>query len=216
MSPRFFRPLLAAVAVCTVAAIIVPTLMARHTSEEVAADPDAWLDAIRAPNRMLFDANAAGGGIPLVHVMNYYDTFNKAYGVADQDVDAVFTFYGQITLHGLNDAMWAKYRLGEFLNEKDAAGALLVANPWRTSPTIMGMAMPAASIEGLQRRGTTFILCNNALTIFAGRVAAARGLDATAVYEEMKANVLPNVTMVPAMVIAIDRAQQRGIAYHRQ
>jgi intracellular sulfur oxidation DsrE/DsrF family protein len=216
MSPRLSRLLLAAVAVVASAAIIVPTVTARQAGTPPAANPDAWLDAITAPNRMLFDANAANGGVPLAHVMNYYNTFNTAYGVPDRDVDAIFTLYGQITLTGLNDAMWAKYRLGEFLGERDAAGALLTANPWRTAPTIMGGPIPAASIESLQKRGATFILCNNALTIYSSRVAAARNLDPARVYEEMKANILPNVTLVPAMVIAIDRAQQRGISYHKQ
>lgn len=216
MSPRLSRLLLAAVAVVTSVAIIVPTVTARQAGNPPAANPDAWLDAITAPNRMLFDANTANGGIPLVHVMNYYNSFNTVYGVPDRDVDAIFTIYGQITLTGLNDAMWAKYQLGEFLGEKDAQGAALTANPWRAAPVIMGGPIPAASIESLQKRGATFILCNNALTIYSSRVAAARNLDPAMVYEEMKANILPNVTLVPAMVIAIDRAQQRGISYHKQ
>jgi hypothetical protein len=41
-------------------------------------------------------------------------------------------------------------------------------------------------------------------------------LDATAVYEDMKANILTGVTLVPGMVIAIDKAQQAGLSYHRQ
>jgi intracellular sulfur oxidation DsrE/DsrF family protein len=216
MSPRLSRLLLTAVAAVASAAIIVPSVTAHQAGNAPVANPDAWLDAITAPNRMLFDANAANGGVPLAHVMNYLNTFNTVYGVPDRDVDAIFTLYGQITLTGLNDAMWAKYRLGEFLGERDAAGALLTANPWRTAPTIMGGPIPAASIESLQKRGATFILCNNALTIYSRRVAAARNLDPAVVYEEMKANILPNVTLVPAMVIAIDRAQQRGISYHKQ
>jgi intracellular sulfur oxidation DsrE/DsrF family protein len=76
--------------------------------------------------------------------------------------------------------------------------------------------LPQASIESLQQRGATFIICNNALSIFAGLVAKAQGLDAQAVYADMKANILPGVTLVPGMVIAIDKAQQAGLSYHRQ
>ncbi len=50
-----------------------------------------------------------------MHVMNYYDTYNKAFNVKDADIDAVLTFYGSTTFYGLNDAAWAKYKLGEFL-----------------------------------------------------------------------------------------------------
>jgi intracellular sulfur oxidation DsrE/DsrF family protein len=180
------------------------------------SDVSPWLARLKAPHRQLFDAPASAGGIPLVHVMNYLDTYNKAFGVVDREVNAVLTFYGSTTFHGLQDDMWAKYRLGEFLGEKDGQGVPYTANPWRANPTIIGMSMPAASIESLQRRGSTFIICNNALSIFSGLVAKARGLDATVVYADMKAHILPNVTLVPAMVIAIEQAQKAGIAYHRQ
>lgn len=180
------------------------------------AHSDPWLASLKGSHRQLFDAPAPGGGIPLVHVMNFYDSYNKTYKVPDREVNGVLTFYGSTTFYGLTDAMWAKYRLGEFLNEKDAAGVPHVANPWRANPTIIGMAMPNASIESLQQRGATFILCNNALGIFAGLVAKARGLEQQAVYEDMKAHILPGVTLVPAMVIAIEQAQEAGLTYHRQ
>lgn len=176
----------------------------------------SWLTNLKGKHRQLFDAPATGGGIPLVHVMNYLDTYNKAFSTPDKDVNAILTFYGSTTFHGLSDDMWAKYRLGEFLGEKDAAGAPMTKNPWRAAPTVLGMSMPAASVEALQKRGTTFIICNNALGIFAGMVAQARGLQQAAVYEDMKAHILPGVTLVPAMVIAIEQAQNAGIAYHRQ
>lgn len=177
---------------------------------------DDWLAPLKGQHRQLFDASAPGGGIPLVHVLNYYDTYNSAFGVKDKDINAVLTFYGTTTFHGLNDAMWEKYKLGEVVNEKDASGKGHTVNPWRTSPTIIGKPFPQASIESLQKRGATFILCNNALTIFAGIVAEAQKLDPKVVYEDMKANILPGVKLVPAMVIAIEQAQKAGLTYHRQ
>ena len=177
---------------------------------------DGWLANLRGEHRQLFDAPAPNGGIPLVHVMNFYDTYNTAFGVPDKAINGVLTFYGTTTFYGLSDSMWAKYDLGEFLGEKDAKGKGYVANPWRANPTILGGSIPQASIESLQRRGATFIICNNALGIFSGLVAKARGLDAKVVYEDMKANILPGVTLVPAMVIAIEQAQAAGLTYHRQ
>jgi intracellular sulfur oxidation DsrE/DsrF family protein len=78
------------------------------------------------------------------------------------------------------------------------------------------MELPQASIESLQQRGATFIICNNALGVFANIVAEKLGLDGTEVYEDLKANILPGVTLVPGMVIAIDKAQRMGISYHKQ
>src|SRR5512144_2942708 len=117
----------AVVASLTVAAI-VGTLVARAPQSleaKAAAKPavssagiepsNRWLDGLKAKHRQFFDTPAPNGGVPLVHVMNYYDTYNKAFGVKDSDINAVLTFYGSTTFYGLNDAAWAKYQLGEFL-----------------------------------------------------------------------------------------------------
>ena len=185
---------------------------ALHAQGPAAVEPsDRWLDGLKGQRRQLFDSPAPAGGIALVHIMNYYDTYNKAYQVKDQDIDAVMTFYGQTTFHGVNDAMWEKYQIADFF-ETGAKGG----NPWRTSPTVLGMSLPQASIESLQKRGTTFIVCNNALTILSGMLAQKRGLDPAKVYADMKANLLPGVHLVPAMVIAVEQAQKAGLTYHRQ
>jgi intracellular sulfur oxidation DsrE/DsrF family protein len=174
-----------------------------------------WLDGLKAKHKQFFDAPSPNGGIPLVHVLNYYDTYNKAFNVKDADVDAVLTFYGATTFYGLNDAAWAKYRLGEFLETNDATGKPATANPWRATPVVLGMTLPQASIEALHQRGATFILCNNALTIFSAMLAQKRGLDANAVYQDLKANILPEVELVPGMVVAVEQAQRAGLSYHR-
>ncbi len=176
-----------------------------------------WLDGLKAKHRQFFDAPAPGGGIPLVHVMNYYDTYNKAFNVKDADIDAVLTFYGLTTFYGVNDAMWEKYKIGEFLETTDpVTGKPATTNPWRTAPVALGLTLPQASIESLQKRGATFILCNNALSIFANLLAAKRGLDPKAVYEDLNANILPGVELVPGMVVAVEQAARAGLAYHRQ
>lgn len=178
---------------------------------------DRWLDGLKGTHRQFFDSPNPGGGIPLVHVMNYYDTYNKAYNVKDSDIDAVLTFYGATTFYGLNDAAWARYRLGEFLETNDpATGKPATANPWRAKPVIMGMNLAPASMEALHARGATFILCNNALQIFAGMLAAKRGLDAKVVYEDLRTNILPSVNLVPGMVVAVEQASKAGLSYHRQ
>lgn len=198
------------------AAITSTRLAATALAPLVEAPADNWLKGLNGKHKQFFDFPAAGGGIPLVHMMNYYDTYNKAYGVSDRDIDAVGTFYGSTTFHAMNDAMWAKYRLGEFLEVNDATGKPATANPWRHAPVVLGMALPPASIESLQKRGATFIVCNNALTIFSGMLAQARGLDAKAVYDDLRANILPDVELIPGMVVAIEQAQRAGLTYHRQ
>jgi len=186
-------------------------------TSSIDSDPpkDAWLKGLNGKHGQVFDTPNEGGGIPLIHVMNYYDTYNSAYGVKDSDIDAVITFYGGVTLYALNDAMWAKYKLGEFLKVNAPDGKAATANPWRTAPVILGGPIPGSSIEALQKRGVTTILCNNALGVFAGLVAKANGLEQSVVYNDMKANMLPGFELVPAMVIAIGQAQKKGLTYLR-
>jgi intracellular sulfur oxidation DsrE/DsrF family protein len=221
MSSRIARSLFTSIALVAVAGVAMTAGSLSHTRTLDAAPSapshDAWLNGLTAKHRQLFDSPDPAGGVPLVHILNYYETYNKAYGVADKDVNAIGTFYGMTTFYGVNDAMWAKYRIGEFLKTNDAVtGKPATANPWRVAPVAIGLTLPQASIESLQKRGATFIICNNALTIFSGLLANARGLKADEVLADLKANILPGVTLVPGMVVAIEKAQERGISYHRQ
>jgi hypothetical protein len=64
--------------------------------------------------------------------------------------------------------------------------------------------------------GTKFILCANALGIWCLELEARGKGKAADLEKELRANVLPGVTIVPAMVIAIEKAQEAGIRYNRQ
>jgi intracellular sulfur oxidation DsrE/DsrF family protein len=77
-------------------------------------------------------------------------------------------------------------------------------------------AMPAIGIENLQKMGTKFVLCANALGIWCLELEARGKGKAADIDKDLRSNLLPGVTIVPAMVIAIDKAQEAGIKYNRQ
>jgi len=207
---------LGTVAASAVVGARATSLNAAQTQASTTVEPSSrWLEGLKGKHKQFFD-NPSVNPVALVHVMNYYDTYNSAFKVKDADINAVLTFYGATTFYGLSDAVWSKYKLGEFTDAKDASGAFETKNPWRAAPVILGMTLPQASIESLQKRGATMILCNNALTIFSGLLAQKRGLDAKAVYADLKANILPGVELVPGMVVAVDQAHTAGLSYHRQ
>lgn len=181
-----------------------------------ARNPDAWLEALTGKHRSIVDMPGFNDGLPPVHILNYLNTYNTAYSVPDSDINVVGTFYGSTTLLAANDAMWAKYRLGELVGVEGADGTPATRNPWRTEVKALGMTIAPAGIESLQRRGVLFIVCNNALNFFTGTIAQARGLAAATVDADVRANLLPGVVVVPAMVIAIERAQAHGLAYRRE
>src|SRR5258707_9226919 len=88
--------------------------------------PDDWIKEVKGTHRCLFDFPQHKNGFPLLHILNYLNTYSTAYKTAPGEVGAVGTFYAlgaesSISL-AFNDATWAKYGLGEYLRLKDAAG----------------------------------------------------------------------------------------------
>jgi intracellular sulfur oxidation DsrE/DsrF family protein len=76
--------------------------------------------------------------------------------------------------------------------------------------------MPGLGIENLQKMGTKFLLCQNAFDGWCLELEARGKGKMQDIQKELRANILPGVTIVPAMVIAIEKAQAAGIRYNRQ
>jgi len=200
------------------------------------SNPDAWIGEVKGAHRTLFDFPQHKNGFPLLHILNYLNTYATAYKTTAGQVGAVGTFYSVGTQSSIplafNDDIWAKYKLGEYTGLKDASGAPYTRNVFnRPTPSDLHLllkavdlpmipaladAMPAIGIESLQKMGTKFILCANALGIWTLELEARGKGKAADIEKELRANTLPGVTIVPAMVIAIDKAQEAGIKYNRQ
>jgi len=201
-----------------------------------ASGPDAWIREVKGTHRCLFDFPQHKNGFPQLHILNYLNTYGQAYKTIAGQVGAVGTFYSIGTQSSIplafTDAMWAKYRLGEYTGLKDASGAAYTRNvlyrPTKNdahllmqaaqTPNIPALAeaMPALGIESLQKMGAKFLLCNNAFGAWMLELEARGKGKAADLEKDFRANVLPGVTIVPAMVIAIEKAQAAGIRYQRQ
>lgn len=200
------------------------------------ASPDGWIREVKGAHRCLFDFPQHKNGVPLLHILNYLRTYSEAYKVAPGQAGAVGTFYGMGTQSSIplafNDAMWAKYGLSEYTGLKDAAGKPytrnVLARPTKEdlhilmqgmqTPTIPAMAdaMPGIGIENLQKMGTKFLLCANALGGWCLELETRGKGKAADIQKDLRANTLAGVTIVPAMVIAIEKSQEAGIRYDRQ
>jgi intracellular sulfur oxidation DsrE/DsrF family protein len=197
---------------------------------------DDWIKEVKGTHRCLFDFPQHRNGMPLLHILNYLNTYSTAYKVGPGQAGAVGTFYGMGPQSSIpfafNDAMWAKYQLGEYTALKDAAGRPYTRNVFYRptkddlhilmqaiqSPTIPAFAEPmqALGIESLQKMGTKFLLCANAFGGWCMELDVRGKGKAADIDKELRANLLPGVTIVPAMVIAIEQAQAAGIRYNRQ
>lgn len=191
--------------------------------------PDAWLKAQTGAHRCFFDFPAHKLGMPQIHIHNYITTYTgAAYGESPSRVSTIGSFYSvgpssSIPL-AFNDKIWSDYALGEYMGIKDPkTGRPVTKNVfYRPSPGDPVLTIPGiptivdAGIENLQKMGTTFLLCENALGAWVMMLAHDGKGTVEEIGANLKANILPGVVAVPAMVIAIEKAQQAGISYNKQ
>jgi intracellular sulfur oxidation DsrE/DsrF family protein len=219
-------------------AVAAASLASAGTRAAEAQQPgtDDWIKEVKGIHRCIFDSPQHQNAMGLLQILNYIKTYSAAYSTGHPQVGAVGTFYGagkqaSIAL-AFNDAMWAEYGLGDYLGLKDADGTPYTHNVFNRptskdlhllmraidSPMIPALAdvVPALGIERLQKMGAKFLLCANALGLWSLELEARAKGKAADIEKELRANLLPGVTIVPAMVIAIEKAQEAGIRYKRQ
>jgi hypothetical protein len=208
----------------------------KTTAAAPATGPDAWIKEVKGTHRCLFDFPQHKNGVPLLHILNYLNTYKEAYKSEPGSVGAVGTLYSIGTQASIslafNDSMWAKYALGDYTGLKDASGKAYTRNvfyrPTKNDAHLVIQAfqtpnipealdvIPSMGIENLQKMGAKFLLCGNAFGLWCLELQARGKGKADAIQKELTANLLPGVTIVPAMVIAIEKAQASGIHYNRQ
>jgi hypothetical protein len=167
---------------------------------------DDWLDQIPGKHRCIFDtttpegANSAG-----LFANNYYTANLNTYSVQNADLAVVVVLRHSSTPFAYNDAIWAKYgvpisqQMGNFVDPRSKQTP--VTNIYKNS------------LEGLIRRGAHLAVCQMATRNYAGVIGRATGGSTDAIYEELVANLLGNAHMVPAGIVALNRAQEKGYTF---
>jgi intracellular sulfur oxidation DsrE/DsrF family protein len=178
------------------------------------AGPDeAWLHGLAGKHRQFFDVGTIAGGSPLRRVHNFVATYVSAYELSDKDVNAVFGAHGGGLGFVLGDAAWSKHKLGALYGVRDpVTGEHALRNVFLNVDPGLGLKREAG-IRPLHERGVRFLACNNTITSLAEQLAKANGSAAAEVRQDLTAAVLPFVTVVPAMLIAGNRAQEAGLTY---
>ena len=125
------------------------------------------------------------------HVTGY---LNAMKVIHDADAQAVLVIRHMAIPMVFNDAMWAKYGVARLVSPDGPGGT---------------RNMYAQRLTGLGPR-VILLGCDQATRNFTGRMASAAGADRSAVYEEVKANLVPGVILQPTGVYAVHRAQEAG------
>ena len=92
-----------------------------------------------------------------------------------------------------------------------------VTDPATKEPAIRNLFATGGdmAVDTLQKRGVVFLMCNTALRLRSRAIAKERGETYEVVYGDLAEPRLPGTILVPAMVVAINRAEEKGISYLR-
>jgi len=165
---------------------------------------DDWLDEIPGRHRYIVDApNPDGFSSAIQFTTTYFNINVNDYGLKDSDLAVILVARHSSTLFAYGDAIWAKY--GKPISERNH-----VLDPKTNQPPTLNLQRER--LEPLIKRGLRFAVCQQSSRGYAGAIAMAMGLKQEEVFEEMKANLLPNARLVPAGIVAINRAQERGFS----
>jgi intracellular sulfur oxidation DsrE/DsrF family protein len=189
------------------AASDAPWRPARHAQDD-------WYDKIPGQHRLVFDTTTPDGvALALRFANNYFTVNQSAYGLKDSDLAVLIVVRHKSTAFGYTDAMWAKY--GKQISEQ----AEFTDPKTKEPPKINVYAAPAdgsdqsGTMNALIKKGLQFAVCQTASRGIAGRIAKATGGDADAILKEIGANLIPNARFVPAGIVAVNRAQERGYSF---
>jgi intracellular sulfur oxidation DsrE/DsrF family protein len=166
-----------------------------HTRWQPAShSEDAWLSQIPGKHRFVFDSTTPDGfSNALTFANNYFVANQNGYGLKDGDLAVVIVARHHSTQFAYSDAIWEKYQ--EHL-----------VKAAQTSP------LPATRdrLDALVKRGVHLAVCQMATRRIAGTVASGTGQTADTVFQELAANLVRNGHLVPAGIVAVNRAQERG------
>lgn len=183
-----------------------PWRPARHTQDD-------WYDKIPGVHRYLFDSSSAEGmGWALQFASNYFTANQEVYGLKDSDLAVVIVARHKSTSFAYNDAIWAKYgkqisEQAEFMDPKTKEPPKInVYGPAGETPQ-------AGKMDALIKKGVQFAVCQMSTRGIAGRIARANGVDTDSVVKEITSNLIGNAHMVPAGILAVNRAQERGYSF---
>ena len=177
-------------------------------------------------HRMVFGVTQVHDGAALGQMKNAFNAYAFARREGPGTLHVVGVLYGSSVALALDDAAWRTYRIAQALRSRGDAvtrDGATAGNPFahETADGAAGdpddprSSAQDTSLAALARRGTTFLVCNNALTGFARALVTDANVAGPVdrVLAALRAGFLPGVLLVPAGVGAINDAQEARYSY---
>jgi hypothetical protein len=171
-----------------------------------------------APHKQVFSAAAVivqnGAGFPAIfaHMQFAMNAYDFSLRGTPRRLATLGVLSGSTIVLALNDDAWRTYEVGSRFG-LPASNAYYYAtsnlDP-AASPNDPHGLYQDWSAQAILRRGGKFMVCHNALAKFASGCAARTGSDPAAVLADLVRSLLPGFMLVPAGVLAVQLAQERG------
>lgn len=180
-------------------------LPARHPQDD-------WLDQLPGKHRLIFDTTTPDELAEAIQFAgNFYSANKSGYGLESTDIAIVVVLRHRAAPFAYADAMWAKYGVtlaarAEFTDPKTKEAPKV--NPY--TPSVSDPSARASGLAGLIKLGAQFAICDISTHAIASLIARASGATAEAAYKEITANLVGSGRLVPAGIVAVNRAQERG------
>jgi intracellular sulfur oxidation DsrE/DsrF family protein len=178
---------------------------------------DDWLDEMPGKHRLIFDTTTVEGvGQALLFANNYLTANRNTYGLLDAELAVVICVRHHSGPFGFTDAMWAKY--GASLSQR----AVFTDPNTKQPPTVNVFASAAygtqlpnngTTFDAVMKRGVRLAVCQLSTRASAALIAQKTGGKPEDVYNELAANLVGNGRLVPAGIVAVTRAQERGFSF---
>ncbi|WP_455170140.1 Tat (twin-arginine translocation) pathway signal sequence containing protein [Aegicerativicinus sediminis] len=179
----------------------------------LASEADDFFDKIKGEHRVVYDGSTPHDSFPIVWNFAFLMTNNQT-GIEDSNMTAMTVLRHNAIPFAMEDRLWKKYSLGEFFQIMDNNTGQPAERNTVYQPQGKDMLLPIIQgIKDLQARGSLFCVCDLALNVIGGMVAAKMNLKPEDVYADWKSGILPEIQLVPSGVWALERAQKKGCAY---
>jgi len=182
----------------------------------VSEPQDRWLDGSGQKHRQLFDTiSSEGVARALTFTNTFYAANRDGYGLEAKDLGVLMIFRAGSTAFGFNDNIWSKYSSALAKRYKltdPTTNAAPIVNIYNSADKVASLPTNGLTLEALSRMGGQFAVCSVASQKLAAALAEDTGNKRDSIFREFLANLVPSARMVPAGIIAVNRAQEHQYA----
>ncbi len=172
-------------------------------------DLESWIVALKGKHRQIHHSHEDWtNGIE--YARRYKQAYPKEYGVKPGEVDSILAAHGKTGAITYVDAAWEKYGFGKMFEVKESPKS----DKFVTKNIYYEGTDDAPGVREALAAGVVVLSCRTALRGLSHMLADEKKYGSyDEIERDLTAALIPGVVLVPAMIIAIGRAQEHGCSY---